>query len=73
MAAAALGLIDRLWVCERMIAVVFPAEFHRRARAYGTAVDQVLWREYAYTEVPLHDHVREPQLAFLTAARAQLD
>ncbi|WUD77671.1 hypothetical protein OG937_41185 [Streptomyces sp. NBC_00510] len=71
--AAALGLIDRLWVCERMIAVVFPAEFYGRAWAYGTAVDQVLWREYAYTEVPLHAHVREPQLAFLTAARAQPD
>ncbi|MFI8184765.1 hypothetical protein OG539_05470 [Actinacidiphila glaucinigra] len=70
--AAALGLIDRMWVCERMIGVVFPADFYRRAWAYGTAVDQVLWREYAHAEVSLHDHVRGAQLAFLEAARAQL-
>ncbi|SNT36863.1 hypothetical protein [Actinacidiphila glaucinigra] len=69
--AAALGLIDRTWVCERMIAVVFPADLYRRARAYGTAVDRVLWREYAHVEVSSHDRVRGPRPAFLEAARGQ--
>ncbi|MDX2850891.1 hypothetical protein [Actinacidiphila glaucinigra] len=54
-----------------MIAVVFPADFHRRAWAYATAVDQVLRRECAHAEVSSHDHVRGPQPAFLEAARAQ--
>ncbi|MET8954761.1 hypothetical protein [Streptomyces sp. NPDC004533] len=70
--AAAQGVIDQLWMCERMIAVVFPAEFYRRAWDYGTAVDQALWREYEHTEVSLHDHVNGPQIAFLEAAHAEI-
>ncbi|MFF3255780.1 hypothetical protein ACFYWP_33225 [Actinacidiphila glaucinigra] len=54
-----------------MIAVVFPADFHRRACAYATAVDQVLRRECAHAEVSSHDHVRGQHPAFLEAARAQ--
>ncbi|MYX39083.1 MULTISPECIES: hypothetical protein [unclassified Streptomyces] len=54
-----------------MIAVVFPADFHCRACAYTTAVDQVLRRESAHAEVSPHDHVRGPHPAFLEAARAQ--
>ncbi|MET9875884.1 hypothetical protein ABZZ36_14840 [Actinacidiphila glaucinigra] len=70
--AAAPGLIDRMRVCERMIAVVFPADFHRRAWAYGTAVDQVLWRECAHADASLHDHGRGPRPAFPEAARGRL-
>jgi hypothetical protein len=35
--AAAQGVVDQLWMCERMIGVVFPRAFYRCA-LYGTAV-----------------------------------
>ncbi len=71
--ATARGLIDRLWVCERLMEILFPPHTYRYARAYATAVDQVLWREYDRTAKTMWDVVRGPQVDFLDAAHAALD
>jgi hypothetical protein len=68
--AAALDAVDELWVCERMINVLFAEPVHDLARAYVTALDHVLWREPE--DVSMWDYLRGPKTAFLSAAREQL-
>lgn len=70
--ASARDLVSRLWVCERMIQILFRPELYEHARAYATAVDQVLWREYAYTEISMWENLQGPQVAFLRAAHAEI-
>lgn len=65
------GVVDRLWVCERMIQVLFPSDLYQRAWDYATAVDHVMWRqpdEIAAGGV-MWDLLQAPQRAFLEAAR----
>ncbi|GII27023.1 hypothetical protein [Planotetraspora mira] len=62
--------MDELWVCERLIHVLFGTVMHERARAYVVAIDDVLWGESA--GVSMGDHLRGPKIAFLDAARAEL-
>jgi len=71
--SSARDLVSRLWVCERMIQIQFGDELYGHAYAYATAVDQVLWREYDHTATSMWDHLREPQIRFLRAARAEID
>ena len=66
----ALDVLDELWVCERMIHVLFASSLHELARGYVKALDHVLWHEPA--EGSLWDRLRGPKVAFLGAARDEL-
>jgi len=68
---AARSLIDRLWVCERMIRVLFGDEFFQRAWDYASAVDHVIW-EHQLSDEKMWDHLREHQTRFLNAARREV-
>jgi hypothetical protein len=67
---AALDIVDELWVCERMIHVLFASSLHDLARAYVRALDHVLWQEP--DDGSLWDYLQRPKVAFLTAAREEL-
>lgn len=67
---AALDVVDELWVCERMIHVLFASSLHELARAYVRALDHVLWQEPA--EGSMWDYLQGPKVAFLGAARDQM-
>lgn len=62
--------LDELWVCERMMHVLFPAPVHTLARAYLIALDDVLWRRPA--DISLWDHLRPSKVAFLDRARDEM-
>lgn len=68
--AAALDALDELWVCERMIHILFDSSLHDLARAYVKALDHVLWRES--DEGSMWDQLKGPKVAFLAAARGEL-
>jgi len=67
---SALDVVDELWVCERMIHVLFASSLHELARAYVKALEHALWEEL--DGKPLWDHLRGPKVAFLNAARDEL-
>ena len=67
---SALNVVDELWVCERMIHVLFASNLHELARDYVKALDHVLWR--APADGLLWDHLKGPEVAFLDAAREEL-
>lgn len=67
---AALDVVDELWVCERMIHVLFASDLHGLARAYVKALDHVIWQKPG--EGTMWDHLRGPKVAFLDAARDEL-
>ncbi|SED80798.1 hypothetical protein SAMN04489727_9506 [Amycolatopsis tolypomycina] len=68
--AKALDVVDELWVCERMIHVLFAPSLHSLARAYVKALDHVVWQET--DDGSLWDYLRGPKVAFLDAARDEL-
>jgi type II secretory pathway pseudopilin PulG len=68
--ATALDIVDELWVCERLIHILFASSLHELARAYLRALDHVLWQEPA--DVSLWDYLQGPKVAFLSAAREEL-
>lgn len=68
---SALNIVDELWVCERMIHILFVSSLHDLARAYVRALDHVLWQDPA--EVSLWDYLQGPKVAFLGAARDELN
>ncbi|MER6121702.1 hypothetical protein ABT173_03165 [Streptomyces sp. NPDC001795] len=72
--AAARSVNERLWVCERMIKVLFSQELFERAWAYASAVDHGLWRQpdEAVAEGPLWDCLTGPETEFLEAVRAEI-
>ncbi|WP_203989014.1 hypothetical protein [Sphaerisporangium rufum] len=72
--AAGRSVIDRLWVAERMIQILFPPRLYRLARTYASAVDHVLWRlpDQIAAEGSMWHHLRDPQHEFLEAARTEL-
>jgi hypothetical protein len=67
---SALDIVDELWVCERMIHVLFATPLHDLARAYVRALDHVLWQEPE--GVSMWDYLQGPKVAFLAAAREEL-
>jgi hypothetical protein len=69
--AAARALIDRLWICERMILVLFGPDLYQHAWDYATAVDHVLWEDLGECD-RASDHLRGPQVRFLNAAHEKL-
>jgi hypothetical protein len=68
--ASALDALDELWICERMIHILFPANLHDLAQAYLRALDDVVWQRFG--DVPLWEYLRPPKVAFLDAAREAL-
>jgi hypothetical protein len=67
---SALDIVDELWVCERMIHVLFATPLHDLARGYVVALDHVLWQEPE--GVSMWDYLQGPKVAFLAAAREEL-
>jgi hypothetical protein len=68
--ASALDVVDELWVCERMIHVLFVTPLHDLARAYVRALDHVLWQEPE--GVSMWEYLQGSKVAFLAAAREEL-
>ncbi|MEU6270948.1 hypothetical protein ABZ871_00755 [Streptomyces populi] len=69
--AAARGIVERLWICERMILVLVGPELHRLAWDYAGAVNHVLWEDLGDPEAAW-DHLRGPMNTFLGAAHGKL-
>ena len=71
---AARDVMDTIWICERMIQVLFSASVHERARAYAKAIDHILWEEASAvgSTDPMWDYLQGPKAEFLTAVRAEL-
>ena len=67
---SALDRLDELWVCERMIHVLFATPLHELARAYVRALDHVLWQEPE--DVSMWDYLHGPKTTFLAVAREAL-
>ncbi|MFE7441774.1 hypothetical protein ACFU7X_15120 [Streptomyces chartreusis] len=65
------ALIERLWICERMILVLVGPELYQLAWNYAGAVNHVLWEDLGGPEAAW-DHLREPMNIFLNAAHRQL-
>lgn len=68
--ASAQPVMDRLWVAERMMRVLFPAVVPEAARAYSTILNRAVWDGMPWDE--LRDVLEEPRVAFLDAARDAL-
>lgn len=68
--ASARDAVDRLFVTERMIQILFPPELYQRTWDYATAVDKVMWRtpDEIKAEGVMWQMLQEPQIAFLDAA-----
>ncbi|MEU6546478.1 hypothetical protein [Streptomyces sp. NPDC046859] len=70
-AAAERLLIERLWICERMILVLIGPELYQVAWNYAGAVHHVLWEDLGGSEAAW-DHLRSPMNIFLNAAHEKL-
>ncbi|MGW2695720.1 hypothetical protein [Streptomyces sp. NPDC001296] len=70
--AAARILIERLWICERMILVLIGPELYQLAWDYASAVHDVLWEDLGEPQAAW-DHLRGPMNNFLNAAHEKLD
>ena len=64
--------MDRLWVAERMVRVLFPLPVHDAARAYFLVLNGAVWEGVPEGE-SLRESMEEPRVAFLDAARTALD
>jgi hypothetical protein len=65
-------VMNRLWVAERMIRVLFPLPVHDAARAYFLDLNRVVWEGLPAGE-SVRDYLEENRLAFLDAGREALD
>lgn len=65
-------IMDRVWVAERMIRVLFPVPVHDAARAYFLVLNQGVW-EGAEEYGTVRDSLEEPRLAFLDLAGEALE
>jgi hypothetical protein len=68
-AVRAQDVMNRLWIAERMIRLIFPIAVHEAARSYFLDINRVVW-EGLPAEESVRDHLEENRLAFLDAARA---
>lgn len=62
-------VMNRLWVAERMIRLLFPLPVHEAARAYFLDLNRVVWEGLPAGEV-VRDYLESNRLAFLDAGRA---
>ncbi|MDG6102990.1 hypothetical protein Daura_15910 [Dactylosporangium aurantiacum] len=64
--------MQRLWVAESMLQVLYPADVHTAARAYTRRLNSAVWQGVPSLE-DLYPELDELRDAFLAAARAALD
>ncbi|MFF1297408.1 MULTISPECIES: hypothetical protein [unclassified Streptomyces] len=69
--AAERALIERLWICERMILVLIGPKLYQPAWDYASAVHHVLWKDLGEPEAAW-SHLRGPMNIFLNAAHENL-
>ncbi|MEU9448725.1 hypothetical protein [Streptomyces sp. NPDC048277] len=69
--AAARALIERLWICERMILVLIGPELYQFAWDHASAVNHILWEDLGDPEAAW-DHLRGHMNTFLNAAHEKL-
>jgi hypothetical protein len=65
-------VMNRFWVVERMIRLLFPVPVHDAARAYFLLLNGAVW-EGEPDGRSIRDLLEEPRLRFLDAARAALE
>jgi hypothetical protein len=63
--------MNRLWVAERMVQVLYPADVHTPARAYFERLNRAVWDGVPALE-ELYAELDELRGAFLAAARTAL-
>jgi hypothetical protein len=61
------SVMDRLWVAERLVRLLFPPGVHDAARAYFLDLNQVVW--HGLPGGSIREHLEANRLAFLDAAR----
>ena len=66
------AVMNRLWVSERMIRLLFPLPVHDAARAYFLDLNLVVWQGLADGE-NVRDYLEANRLAFLDTARAAVE
>ncbi|MCO8271374.1 hypothetical protein M1L60_12290 [Actinoplanes sp. TRM 88003] len=64
--------MNRFWVADRMIRLLFPPPVHEAARAYFLLLNGAVW-EGTPSRDDLREALEQPRLTFLDAARAELD
>ncbi|MFF3617216.1 hypothetical protein [Streptomyces sp. NPDC002580] len=64
-------VMNRLWVTERLIRILFPLPVHDAARAYFLDLNRTVWEGLPDGE-SVRDHLEDNRLAFLDAARAAM-
>jgi hypothetical protein len=69
--AAAQEVMNRLWVAERMLQVLYPADVHTTARVYFERLNRAVWDGVPNLD-GLYADLDELRNAFLTTARAAL-
>lgn len=69
--AAERALVERLWICERMILVLIGPKLYQLAWDYASAVHHVLWEDLGEPEAAWN-HLRGPMNIFLNAAHEKL-
>lgn len=62
------GVMNRLWVAERLIRIQFPLPVHDAARAYFLDLNRTVW-EGLPAEESVRDYLEGNRLVFLDAAR----
>ncbi|GIG93410.1 hypothetical protein [Plantactinospora endophytica] len=65
-------VMNRFWVAERMIRLLFPIPVHDAARVYFLLLNGAVWQG-APEGQSVRDLLEEPRLNFLDAARAALE
>ncbi|MET7833406.1 hypothetical protein [Micromonospora sediminicola] len=65
-------VMNRLWVAERMVRLLFPVPVHDAARAYFLLLNGAVW-EGVPEALSVRDVLEQPRLDFLDAAREALD
>jgi hypothetical protein len=65
------AVMNRLWVAERLIRLLFPLPVHDAARAYFLDLNRVVWNGLPDGQ-SVRDYLEDHRLAFLDAARATL-
>jgi hypothetical protein len=67
--AKAQDTMNRLWVAERMLRLLFPLPLHDAARSYFLDLNRVVWEGLPDGE-SVRDYLEDSRLAFLDAGRA---
>lgn len=69
---AAQDVMNRLWVAERMLQVLYPADVYASARAYFERINRAVWDGVPVLD-DLYTELDGLRAAFLTTVRSALD